>query len=167
MTIIDSIVGDITRIQVDAIVNAAKESLLGGGGVDGAIHYAAGPELVEACRPLAPCPVGEARATPGFKLPATHVIHTVGPVWHGGTAGEPEALAACYRNSLAVAEQIGARTVVFPGISTGIFGYPIDQANRIAAAEIKSYVTDHPDAFDRVSLICLTEVEAAMARELL
>lgn len=164
MTMIESIVGDITKIQADAIVNAAKESLLGGGGVDGAIHYAAGPELVEACRPLAPCPVGEARVTPGFKLPATHVIHAVGPVWHGGAAGEPEALAACYRNSLAAAEQVGARTVVFPGISTGIFGYPIDLANRVAVTEIESYVGAHPDAFDRVSLIWLTEVEAAMAR---
>lgn len=167
MTLIDSIVGDITKVVADAIVNAAKESLLGGGGVDGAIHYAAGPELVAACQPLAPCPVGEARVTPGFKLPATYVIHTVGPVWSGGEKGEPEALAACYRNSLALAEQIGARSVVFPGISTGIFGYPIDQANRVAVSEIKRYVAEYSDVFDRVSLIWLTEVEAAMARELL
>ena len=167
MSIFESIVGDITKIEADAIVNAAKESLLGGGGVDGAIHYAAGPELVAACMPLAPCPVGEARVTPGFKLLAKFVVHTVGPIWKGGDRGEPDLLAACYRNSLAAAADVGARSVVFPGISTGIFGYPIDLANGVAVREIKLYLESNPDAFDRVSLIWLTEVEAAMARALL
>ena len=124
--------GDITRLAVDAIVNAANSSLLGGGGVDGAIHRAAGPELLSACRAIGGCPPGEARLTRGYRLPAGHVIHTVGPVWHGGTRGEREVLASCYRECLAIAETQGFRTVAFPAISTGAYGFPKDAAARIA-----------------------------------
>lgn len=124
--------GDITRMPVDAIVNAANSTLLGGGGVDGAIHRAAGPDLREYCASLGGCPTGEARITPGFRLPARHIIHTVGPVWHGGRSGEPELLAACYRNCFALAEAHGISTIAFPAISCGVFGFPKDEAARIA-----------------------------------
>ncbi|MFN7986932.1 MAG: O-acetyl-ADP-ribose deacetylase [Thermoanaerobaculia bacterium] len=132
--------GDITRERVDAIVNAANSSLLGGGGVDGAIHAAAGPGLVEECARLGGCPTGEARMTKGYRLPARHVIHTVGPVWHGGSAGEDDALASCYRASLRLAEEAGLASVAFPSISTGIYGFPIERACRIALREIRAFL---------------------------
>ncbi len=134
---------DITQMACDAIVNAANSRLAGGGGVDGAIHAAAGPELLEACRKLGGCPTGEAKITPGFKLPASYVIHTVGPVWQGGGAGEAELLAACYRNSLALARDHECRSVAFPMISTGVYGYPKEEALEIAVREISHFLLEH------------------------
>ena len=144
---------DITRMSVDAIVNAANASLLGGGGVDGAIHRAAGPELVEACRTLGGCPTGHARITKGFRLPAKWVIHTVGPVWRGGSQNEAVLLAMCYRSCLAVLRQHGIRTLAFPSISTGAFGYPVEKAARIAVTEVGNYLrTD--SMLERVYFVC-------------
>ena len=134
--------GDITELGVDAIVNAANSTLLGGGGVDGAIHRAAGPELLECCRSLGGCETGQAKITPGFDLAARWVIHTVGPVWHGGSHGESELLASCYRESLARADEVGAGTVAFPGISTGVYGYPIEAAAAIAVETVRSTLND-------------------------
>ena len=147
------ITGDITRQQVEAIVNAANSSLLGGGGVDGAIHRAAGPQLVQECRALGGCPTGEARITRGYNLPARYVIHTVGPVWRGGGYGEHELLAGCYRNSLALAVAHGVRTIAFPAISTGIFGYPLEAATRVAVDETRRFL-ESDETLDEVRFVC-------------
>jgi O-acetyl-ADP-ribose deacetylase (regulator of RNase III) len=159
--------GDITRFAVDAIVNAANASLLGGGGVDGAIHRAAGPELLAACRMLGGCPPGEAKLTHGYRLAAAYVIHTVGPVWQGGNADEAETLACCYRNSLQIARAQKFATIAFPAIATGIYGYPPDQAARIAVSATATHLAahDHPQ---RVIFVCFdrpaeTAYRAALA----
>ena len=160
---IESVTGDITVLAVDAIVNAADPSLLGGGGVDGAIHRAAGPELLQACIPLGGCATGEAKATPGFQLSARWVIHTVGPIWHGGTQGEPELLASCYRRCLEVADGLGAKTVAFPAISTGVYGYPKREAAEIAVQVLSSA----PTGVEVATLIAFNEETAQLYDQLL
>ena len=170
---IEVVQADITKLQVDAIVNAANERMLGGGGVDGAIHRAAGAELVEACRrvpevrPNVRCPTGQARITPGFKLRAKFVIHTVGPVWYGGRDGEPEVLASCYRNSLQLAADHELQSVAFPAISTGVFGYPLDLAAQTAVATVRNFL-ETPTSIQQVLLVCfgsdaVTAFERALA----
>ena len=150
---LEAVLGDITEEDVDAIVNAANSSLLGGGGVDGAIHRAAGPELAAACRALGGCPEGDAKVTPGFDLPARWIIHAVGPRWRGGGEGEPERLADCYRNSLAIADEVGATTLAIPAISTGIFGYPLDAATDIAVDTVRST----PTSVATVRFVCFDD----------
>ncbi len=157
---------DITTLRVDAIVNAANTTLLGGGGVDGAIHRTAGPALLEACRALGGCPTGEARITPGFRLPARYVIHTVGPVWRGGRDGEPELLASCYRRSLDLAAEHGLRTVAFPSISTGVYGYPIEQAASLAAQTVRAWLVGRRATLE-VTFCCFSTADRAVYERLL
>jgi O-acetyl-ADP-ribose deacetylase (regulator of RNase III) len=160
---IEVCVADITGLQVDAVVNAANTRLLGGGGVDGAIHRAAGPELLAHCRTLGGCPTGEARITPGFRLPARRVIHAVGPVWQGGGRGEARLLASCYAACFELALANGVRSIAFPCIGTGVYGYPKDQAAAIALEAMRA----HADRFERIIACCFSEEDAAVYRRLL
>jgi len=163
---IEAVRGDITAERVDVIVNAANTSLLGGGGVDGAIHRAAGPELLEECRTLGGCPTGEARITKGYRLPARWVIHTVGPVWTGGGRGEAELLRRCYENSLRLAVERGLRSVAFPSISTGAYHFPVPDAARIAVATVRAHLAG-PTPVDLVRFVCFSDGDLAVYRELL
>jgi len=153
---LNALLADITTLKVDAIVNAASPSLLGGGGVDGAIHQAAGPELMAECRTLGGCRTGDAKITRGYRLPARYVIHTVGPIWHGGTMGEPELLASCYRRSLEVAAQWQLETIAFPGISTGVYGYPAQDAAKIAVQTVMNF-GETPGNVKEVTFCCFSQ----------
>jgi O-acetyl-ADP-ribose deacetylase (regulator of RNase III) len=160
---IEIVEGDITLLDVDAIVNAANSTLLGGGGVDGAIHRRAGPDLLEECRSLGGARTGEAKITGGYRLKARHVIHCVGPVWHGGKHGEPEALASCYRNALGLAAQRRLTSIAFPAISTGAYGYPLEAATAIAIREARDFERDHPAL--RIVFSCFSKSDAGIYRK--
>src|SRR2546428_4453558 len=166
MTQIEAVQGDITQQPVDAIVSAASTTLLGGGGVDGAIHRSAGPDLLEECRKIGGCPTGEARITEGYRLPAKYVIHTVGPVWSGGKRREPELLRACYVNSLKLANEHGIKTVAFPSISTGAYRYPIGQAARIAVETVREELRK-PSSVELVRFVCFSSADLEVYRALL
>ena len=166
LDVIEVVVGDITGIEADAIVNAANERLRGGGGVDGAIHRAAGPELLEACKQYPNCPTGEVRITAAFKLSARWVIHAVGPVWQGGDAGEEDLLASAYRNALAAAQELGAASIAFPAISTGVYGFPKERAARVALKEIRSWGAANRRP-ERVILVSFDEASAEIYRSFL
>lgn len=167
MTTISVTKGDITAVDADAIVNAANTSLLGGGGVDGAIHIAAGPQLLEECRMLNGCKTGEAKITKGYKLKARYVIHTVGPVWHGGKDGEAQLLHNAYANSLALGMENGIRTIAFPNISTGVYGYPRDLAAQVAIGAVQGFVRSHPNAYDQITFICFGDDNYFLYQQLL
>ena len=158
--------GDLTKQDVDAIVNAANESLLGGGGVDGAIHRAAGPELLAECRTLNGCKTGEAKITRGYKLKAKHVIHTAGPIWYGGKQGEPELLANCYRNALKLAAENNLKTISFPCISTGIYGYPIELASPLAVNTVKEFLKN-PSSIEIAGFVCFSDTDFAVYKKLI
>lgn len=164
---VEVVEGDITGLEVDAIVNAANEGLRGGGGVDGAIHRAAGPELLAACRRIGGCPTGEARITQGFRLKARFVIHAVGPVWRDGASGEPELLASCYRNAYELAEANAVRSIALPAISTGVYGYPLGPAAEIAVRETRRHLAGGSSALDRVVFACFGGAAAAAYRQAL
>ena len=166
MAKLEALLADITTLRVDAIVNAANRTLLGGGGVDGAIHRAAGHQLLEACRLLGGCQTGEAKITPGFQLPARFVIHTVGPVWRGGSFGEPALLAACYKNSLRLAAQHDLTSIAFPSISTGVFGFPFEQAARIALQTARESLSD-PSSIEKVIFCCFSQSDLEFYQDLL
>ncbi len=159
-------VGDITKLKVDAIVNAANTSLLGGGGVDGAIHRAAGPDLLAECRTLNGCQTGQAKVTKGYRLPARYVIHTVGPIWHGGGRGEPELLESCYRSAMALAAELGCRTIAFPAISTGVYHYPPEEAAAIAVSAVRRFLEKHPEG-PEVTFVCFNSAAEAAYRRVL
>lgn len=163
---IQIIQGDITLCTTDAIVNAANSSLLGGGGVDGAIHRAAGPELLKFCRKLKGCPTGEAKITPAFNLPSRHIIHTVGPVWHGGTHHEAERLASCYKQSLTLAAQHHCKSIAFPNISTGVYGYPKEKAAQIALESVKAFISNSPLP-EIIIFVCFDNENLTLYRRLL
>lgn len=157
--------GDITKVKgVDTIVNAANSSLLGGGGVDGAIHRAAGPELLDECRLLGGCKTGQAKITKAYRLPCRYIIHTVGPIWRGGSHNEEQMLSDCYKNTLTLAREYKIRTIAFPSISTGIYSYPLEQAAHIAVRTVKEYIKEHPQAFDRIEWVLFDDVTEAAYR---
>ena len=167
MATLEAIQADITKMAVDVIVNAANSSLLGGGGVDGAIHRAAGPGLLEECRALGGCQTGAAKLTKGHKLPARYVIHTVGPVWHGGHRGEAELLASCYRRALEIARENNLRSIAFPSISTGVYGYPFEAAASTAVATVNEFVDAEPSSLDKVIFCCFSARDLEVYSKLL
>lgn len=167
MSILKAIVADITSLELDVIVNAANSSLLGGGGVDGAIHRTAGPDLLHECRILGGCKTGEAKLTHGHKLPAKYIIHTVGPVWQGGQKNESKHLANCYQNSFELAKSLSLRTIAFPSISTGIFGFPIAEASRIAVEKASEFLALHENCFDEIIFCCFSRADFEVYQQIL